>query len=97
MRVIKRKTLREFYSKHPTAKVPLECWFAEAKMAKWAKPSDIKGKYRSADFLKGNRVVFDIKGNDYRLVVKIAYKPGIIFIRFVGTHKEYDRINAETI
>jgi mRNA interferase HigB len=97
MRIIKRKTLQDFYRKHTSSKTAFECWFAEAKKAKWSTPDDIKKRYRSADILKNNRVVFDIKGDDYRLVVKIAYQVGIVYIRFVGTHKEYDKIDAETI
>ena len=97
MRVIKRKTLQDFYRKHTSSKTALECWFAEANNAKWSTPADIKKKYGNADFLPGNRVVFNIKGNDFRLVVKIAYKIGIVYIRFVGTHKEYDKIDAGTI
>jgi len=97
MHVISRKTLQEFYKKHTASKGALECWFAEVKNAEWLIPADIKKKYGSADILKDNRVVFDIKGNDYRIVVKIAYQAKIVYIRFVGTHKEYDKINAETI
>ena len=97
MHVIKKKTLVDFWRKHAEAKVPLSAWFLEAKTACWKSPRAIKGRYRSADFLPGNRVVFNIGGNKYRVVVKIAYVPGLIYIRFVGTHAEYDKIDAETI
>ena len=97
MHVISRKTLREFAAKHPPAKTPLDNWFAEASRAKWTKFADIKAAYGSADVVPGNRVIFNIGGNKYRLVVKIAYKCQIVFIRFVGTHAEYDRIDAKTI
>jgi mRNA interferase HigB len=97
MRILKRKTLKEYFTKHANAKGPLEAWFAEAKNAQWKTPDDIKKIYRSADILPGNRVVFNIGGNNYRLVVKIAYKSGIVYIRFLGTHSEYDKIDAETI
>jgi mRNA interferase HigB len=97
MHVIKRKTLLIFWKKHADAKQALEAWYAEAKQASWKTPDEIKQRYRSADFLPGNRVVFNIKGNAYRLVVQIHYNTGTVFIRFVGTHAEYDRIDAETI
>jgi len=97
MRVIKRPTLETFWEKHRRAEEPLKAWFHEAKLAEWRSPNDIKERYRSADFLADNRVVFDIGGNNFRLVVKIAYQPGIVYIRFVGTHAEYDKIDAETV
>jgi mRNA interferase HigB len=97
MHVIKKKTLVDFWCKHADAKVPLGTWFCEAKGAQWKTPQDIKARYRSADFLPGNRVVFNIGGNKYRLIVKIAYVPGLIYIRFVGTHAEYDKIDAKTV
>jgi len=97
MRIIARRTLREFYDDHSGAKSALESWFHEAAAAKWAGPQDIKKRYPSADVLSGNRVVFNIKGNTYRLIVKIHYNTGIVFIRFVGTHAEYDKIDATTI
>lgn len=97
MRVIARKTLRDFYEQHFDSKAPLESWFQEAMGARWRGPKDIKQRYPSADFLPGNRVVFNIKGNTYRLIVKLHYNTGIVFIRFVGSHAEYDRIDASTI
>jgi mRNA interferase HigB len=97
MRVIARKTLRDFYEQHAASKTPLEAWFHEAVAADWQGPKEIKNRYPSADILPGNRVVFNIKGNTYRLIVKIHYNTGIVFIRFVGTHAEYDKIDATTI
>jgi mRNA interferase HigB len=99
MHIISRKKLRDFYQRPDflDAKVPLESWFHEAKNSYWQSPADIKDKYRSASFLKNNRVVFNIGGNRYRLVVMVNYSLKIVFIRFVGTHKEYDRIDAEEI
>ena len=97
MRVIARKTLRNFYEQHADSKTPLEAWFHEAAAARWREPQDLKRRYASADVLPGNRVVFNIKGNAYRLVVKIHYRTRIVFIRFVGTHAEYDKIDATTI
>jgi len=97
MQVIAVKTLKEFWQKHPDSEQPLKAWYAEAKKANWKSPSDIKNMYRSNSILKNNRVVFNIKGNYYRLVVAIKYKYQIVFIRFIGTHNEYDRIKAEEI
>ena len=97
MRVISRKTLKEFWETHADAGPPLRAWFHETKGSDWRTFKDIKSRYRSADVLPGNRVVFDIKGNSYRLVVRIHYNTGIVFIRFVGTDAEYDRIDATNI
>jgi len=97
MNVISKKTLVEFYTKHPQAKTHLEAWHAEAKKAMWESPQEIKNDYKSASFLRDNRVVFNIKGNNYRLIVHIDYKRHIVRIKFIGTHKEYDDINAEEI
>ena len=97
MRVIAKKPLREFWERFPDAEGALETWFAEAERARWSNPGEIKAQYRSASILKDSRVVFNICGNKYRLVVKISYKNGIILIRFIGTHKEYDAINAEEV
>ncbi|HDH04798.1 MAG TPA: type II toxin-antitoxin system HigB family toxin [Nitrospirae bacterium] len=97
MRVIARKTLREFWESHTDARQPLQAWYADVKHAVWKKPSDIKEVYRNASFIANNRVVFNIKGNKYRLVVVIQYEHSIVYIRFVGTHREYDRIDVATI
>jgi mRNA interferase HigB len=97
MRIIARSTLREFYAAHADAKSALEAWFYEAATASWMSPQEIKRHYPSADFLPGNRVVFNIKGNTYRLIVRIHYNTRIVFIRFVGTHAEYTKINAATV
>ncbi|MGG9999273.1 type II toxin-antitoxin system HigB family toxin [Pseudovibrio ascidiaceicola] len=81
----------------PDAKASLDSWYYEAIHATWKSPSDIKAKYRHASILKNGRVVFNIAGNKHRLVVSINYEAGIIFIKFVGTHKEYDKINVEDV
>lgn len=94
MRVISRKTLREFWARHAEAEQPLLAWFREAEGAEWQGPADVKARYSSASFLGGNRVVFNIKGNRYRLVVRIDYAFHLVFIRFIGTHADYDRIEA---
>ena len=97
MRIIALSTLRNFWEKHPQAKEPLQGWHFEAARAEWKTPADIKAQYRNASFVGNNRVVFNIKGNDYRIVVAVVYKAGALFIKFVGTHKEYDQINVETV
>jgi mRNA interferase HigB len=99
MRIISRKALVEFYSRGDCqdAKGPLDAWYHEAKKTKWDSWTDIKEKYGSASILKDNRVVFNIGGNKYRLVVKINFPTQTVYVRFVGTHKEYDKIDAEVI
>jgi len=97
MRVIAKSTLQEFWARFPDAEEALKSWFAEAKKADWQNPADIKEKYRNASIIKDSRVVFNICGNKYRLVVKIRYKNAIVLIRFIGTHKEYDAIDVEVI
>lgn len=97
MRIIARRTLREFWDHHPTAKKPLQAWYADAKQAHWKSPNDIKKVYRNASVVANNRVVFNIKGNSYRLVAAINYDFEIVYIRFVGTHKEYDSIDVTTV
>jgi mRNA interferase HigB len=97
MRVISRRPLRELAHRFPEAKEELDAWFHEAEAARWANPAQIKDKYGSASILKGSRVVFNICGNKYRLVVKINYAYAIVYVRFAGTHRAYDRVNAEEI
>ena len=91
MKVLGRDKLIEFSQKHANAKKALEAWFSEANEADWKTPQDIKNRYRSADFLADNRVIFNVKGNHYRLVVKVRYQNGIAVIEWVGTHSEYDK------
>ena len=97
MRIIARKTLKEFWDKHPDAEQPLRAWYKAAEAAHWETPADVKAAYANASILKDNRVCFDIGGNKYRLIVKINYAYRVIYIRFVGTHADYDRIDANTI
>jgi mRNA interferase HigB len=97
MRVISKRSLREFWEKHPEAKRVLQAWYEDALRAEWQTPADIKRIYGNASLLGDNRVVFNLKGNDYRLVVKVHYDRGHVYIRFVGTHQAYDNIDAETI
>lgn len=97
MRVISRRPLNELAKRHPEAKVELDAWFHEAEAARWANPAQIKAQYGSASILKGSRVVFNICGNKYRLVVKINYPYAVVYIRFAGTHGEYDGVDAQEI
>lgn len=97
MRIVAITTLQAFWAKHPDAKVPLQAWYALASRAKWKSPADIKEAYRNASFIANERVVFNIKGNDYRLVVLVRYGQGLMFIRFVGTHAQYNKIDATKI
>jgi mRNA interferase HigB len=97
MRIISRKKLREFWEQHPDARASLESWFVDVKQADWETTNDIKTIYRNASFIANNRVVFNIKGNKYRLVIAIQYTLRIVYIRFVGTHQEYDVIDVKNI
>src|SRR5437764_80099 len=97
MRIISKKALRDFWEKEPAARTTLEAWHAEAKAAEWISPSDVKARYGTASILKDGRVVFNIGGNKYRLVVWINYSFFTIYIRFVGTHEQYDESDAQTI
>lgn len=99
MRIIAKRALREFWNRpgRGDAEKPLTLWYAEARRASWQSPVEIKAQYRRASFLAGNRVVFDVAGNRYRLVVKVNYSLGIVYVRFVGTHAEYDTIDVEGI
>jgi mRNA interferase HigB len=96
-RIISKRALKEFWKKYPDSKVYLETWYETAKAATWVNPNEIKEFYASVSILKNSRVVFNICGNKFRLIVKINYLKQWIFIRFVGTHKEYDQIDANNI
>lgn len=97
--MIAKRTLREFWSESDRrdAEQPLLAWYREAEAAEWSSPADVKRQFRSASVLRGGRVVFNIAGNKYRLVVAIRYDLGIVFIPFVGTHEDYDDIDAEEV
>ena len=96
MRIIAKRTLRQFWELYPDAEDPLLAWYREVEKEDWSQPSQVKDKYRSASFVR-DRVVFNIKGNDYRLVVRINYPYRVVYVRFVGTHKEYDEIDVEEV
>lgn|SRR5689334_16807706 len=100
MRIIAKRTLRTFWEEHPRgpgAKSALEAWYADVAQADWARPTDVTATYGDASILKAGRVVFNIGGNKYRLVVRINYPYRIVYVRFVGTHSEYDAVDVETI
>lgn len=98
MQIIAKSRLRDFWQKHPQAHRPLSDWYRLVNSARWTGSSDVKAMFGSSvDFVADGRVIFDISGNKFRLVVHVAYPYQRVFIKFVGTHAEYDRINAETI
>ncbi len=97
MRIVAKRTLREYWETEPRAEQPLKAWFAVAAKADWASPTDVKAMYANASIISGNRVVFNIGGNRYRLIVRFDYARRIGFVRFVGTHREYDRIQATRV
>jgi mRNA interferase HigB len=96
-RIFAKSTLREFWEKFPDSEQYLKTWYDTAMISNWKSPSDVKQTYATASILKEGRIVFNIKGNSYRLVAKFNFEKQWIFIRFIGSHKEYDRINANTI
>ncbi len=97
MRIIAKRTLRAFWKRHPKAKGPLEAWHQEVARADWSTPSSLKAQFRSASLLQGNRAALNIAGNHYRLIVKINYPYRIVYVRFIGTHADYDSIDVSTI
>jgi mRNA interferase HigB len=97
MRVLTKKRLREYWERHPQAEQPLKRWHDYVRKAEWSSPADVKQSYRTADILSDNRVVFNIGGNNYRLIVKIEYRFQDVYVRFIGTHEECDRIDATTV
>lgn len=96
-RIIARRVLREFWEEHPDSEQYLKTWYETAKNASWFTPNDVKQTYSNASILKDNRVIFNIKGNAYRLIVKFNFERQWAFIRFIGTHAAYDKINADII
>ncbi len=98
MQVIARRTLRVFWQKHPKAEGPLKVWHSIASRASWENSQDIRSQFgKTVDFVADNRVIFDIGGNKYRLIVHVSYTYKRVLIKFIGTHKEYDRIDPETV
>src|SRR6202051_1781919 len=103
MRVISRRTLREFverrrgYKDHAALKAALDAWFDEVRNARWSSAADVKRSYATASIVSADRVVFNIKGNDYRLVVAVDFDKGIVWIKWIGTHKNYDKIDVKDV
>lgn len=96
-RIFAKSTLKEYWEKHPETEQYLKTWFDTAMCSNWRIPADVKQAYANASILKDGRIVFNIKGNSYRLVTKFHFEKQWIFIRFIGSHKEYDKIDANTI
>ncbi|MGZ8363285.1 MAG: type II toxin-antitoxin system HigB family toxin [Caulobacteraceae bacterium] len=97
MNVVSRQRLVEFWERHPQAQAPLTAWFRLARAAEWKNTQDVRSQFNTADFVADNRIIFDIGGNKYRLVVRVSYAYKQVLIKFVGTHKEYDAIDPATI
>ena len=97
MRIIARATLRDFWEEHPDAEDALRAWYQDARRADWRTPEYIKGVYASASIVANNRVVFNIRGNRYRLIAAINYGFGVVYVRFIGSHQEYDKVDAATV
>ncbi len=96
-RIVAKRTLVQFWEKYPDSKKYLETWYETVKKANWESPNEIKSFYATVSILKNSRVVFNIAGNKYRLIAKINYEKSWVFIRFIGTHKDYDKIDANQI
>jgi mRNA interferase HigB len=98
MQVIALRTLKQFWERHPQAELPIRNWYAVASRATWSTPADVKRRFgTTVDFVADNRIIFDLAGNRYRLVVHVAYRYGRVLVKFIGTHAEYDRIDPETV
>ncbi len=97
MRIISRKTLINYWTEYPDAEQPLKSWYDEVSNALWLSPNELKKHYRNSSIISKKRVVFNIHGNKYRLVVDIEYSIGIVFIVWIGTHREYDKISVKEI
>ena len=92
-----KRRLQEFWARHPRAMAPLQAWYRLVRQAQWNGPHDVRAQFNSADFVGDNRVVFNIGGNNYRVVVRVSYPYRQVLVKFVGTHAEYDDIDAATI
>ena len=97
MRIYSKNTLRAFWERHTESEQALRAWYREVEQADWATPAQVRERFLNASIVGNNRVVFRIRGNNYRLVVEIFYPGRKVFVRFIGTHAEYDRINAEDV
>jgi mRNA interferase HigB len=98
MQVVARRTLKEFWTRHPQAEGPIRAWFAVTAKAHWSSPAEIKRQFgNTVDFVGDNRVIFDLGGNKYRLIAHVSFQFGRLLVKFIGTHAEYDRIDPETV
>lgn len=97
MNVVTRRALQDFWAKHPRAEAPLRAWYQLARAARWSGPQDIRDQFGSADFVGDNRVIFNIAGNHYRVVVRVSYLFKQVLVKFVGTHRDYDDIDPNTV
>ena len=98
MQIIARRTLRQFWDRYPLSEGPLKAWFAATSRADWSSPSDVKRQFgTTVDFVGDNRVIFDIGGNKYRLIVHVSYEFKWVLVKFIGTHTDYGRVNPETV
>lgn len=97
MRVIAISTLKEFWEKHPDSEQALKEWYIKTERAQWESFNDMRKDSNSVDYVKNQRYVFNIKGNNYRLVAAVKFSPKLVYIRFIGTHQEYERIEASCI
>ena len=103
MRIIARRTLREFvqsragHRDQPALKAAIDAWFDEVRKARWSSTADVKRRYATASVVSAERIVFNIKGNDYRLVVSVDFEKSIVCIKWIGTHRDYDRIDAKEV
>ncbi len=97
MQIIAKRTLRQFWERHPQAETPLKVWFAMVSKAEWSGPVDVRAMFGSADFVADNRVIFDIGGNKFRIVARVSYRFKRVLVKFIGTHREYDQINPEVV
>jgi mRNA interferase HigB len=97
VRIVAKRTLRDYWVRTPRAEQPLKAWYSIATRADWAAPADVKTTYGNASIISGDRVVFNIGGNRYRLIVRFDYQNRIGFVRFVGTHAEYDAVDAANV
>lgn len=97
MKILSTKHLKDYWERFPETEQPLKAWLAEAQTAVWKTPQDIKSKYGTASIVTNNRVVFNIKANNHRLIVGVGYKFGWVYIKFIDTHAEYDKVDATTV
>ena len=97
MRIFSKKILREYWEQHADAKPGLQAWYEETLRVEWQSPIDIKNSHANASIIADHRVVFNIQGNAYRLIVKVHYDRGFVYVRFVGTHADYDKVDAKIV